>query len=328
MRLMRVVRALAVVAALSGSLAVAACGGRARSAIDWEHKAPFARGTVLRHVPAECGGGHLFLDLPAVAKNEATRAAVEVLTERFFAGMATTPSDHHVLDELHQALRAEGLDPARDTKEIAVCYRGAGGGMIAVFGGDFSGKDIFGAVTRAAAKLGDKPPEIYEKRGLEYIKLGSLRVVRVAPNVVALGEDLSALLMLGEPADRSELWGFKPGHVGFARIGGADDMFVSFTDRGPEVEVELLVRTASKDLESRREGVADRLADTPLKALAPAARAAQIKLGGGFAQIVLRGKSTEIAEAIRVAASLSPIELRKIVGYVFGGTDSAPEQKI
>jgi hypothetical protein len=321
---MHMLRAVLVVFAL----ATAACGGRAQSAIDWEHKAPFQRGTVLRHVPAECGGGHLFLDLPAVAKNEATRAAVDVLTERFFAGMASTPGDHHVIDALHKALRDEGLDPARDTKEIAICYRGGDGGMIAVFGGDFSGKDVFGAVSKAATKLGDKPPDIFEKKGLEYMKLGTLRVVRVAPNVVALGEDLSALLMLGEPADRSELWGFRPDHAGFAHIGGADEIFIAFADRGAEVEVELIVRTAGKDLSSRRDGVADRLETTALKALAPAVRTAKIQTNGPAARIVLRGGTPEIAEAIRVAASLSAAELKKIVGFVFGGADAAPEHKI
>lgn len=310
------VRAFALIAALATS----ACGGRARSAVDWEHKAPFQRGTALKHVPAECAGGHMFLDLPAVEKNEATRAAVDVLAGRFFAGMATSSTDRKVIVALEKALRDEGLDPARDTKEIALCYRGPAG-VIAVFAGDYSGKDIFGAVEKAAKQLGDKPPKIEEKNHVEFIRLGSLRVARVAPNVVVLGEDISAMVMLNESNDRSEQWGYQPGHVGFARLGGEEPMFISFTDKGADVEVELVLR-AGKTLatfEGKRESVADRFAETPLKDLAPAVRTAKIEIKSGVARIVLRGQSGEIARAIHVASELSPGELKKILGYVFGG---------
>jgi hypothetical protein len=308
----------------------AACGGRARSAIDWQHKATFARGTVLKHVPGECAAGHVFLDLPAVEKNEASAAAVDVLSARFFAGMATTPSDRRVLTALRDSLREEGLDVVRDTKEIAICLRGAGG-VVAVFGGDYSGKDVFHAFETAAKKLGDKPPKIENDKGIEYIALGQLRVARVAPNVVAIGEDLSAMIMLGDAADRSEQWGYKPGLVGFARLAGEDEMFISFADKGEDVEIELILRASgsAKDYEGKREGVADRLGDTPLKALAPAARAAQINTAAGFVRFLLRGKSRDIAQAIHTAAELSPAELKKILGHVFSGTESGgPEHKI
>lgn len=320
--------ALALLAVLATS---AGCGGRARSSVDWEHRAAFAKGTVLRHVPAECAGGHVFIDLPAVETNEASRAAFEVLAARFLAGMETSTTDRKVLAALRDSLREEGLDPSRDTKELAICLRGSGG-IVAVLGGEYSGKDVFRAFEKAAKKLGDKTPRIENQRGIEYIELGQLRVARIAPNVIAVGEDLSALIALGSESDRSAAWGYRPGLAGFARMAGDDEMFVSFAGTREEVEIEVIVRSgqAVKDLEGRRSGIADRLADTPLKKLAPAASAAQINSTSGFARFVLRGKSADVAEAIHTAAELSPAELKKVIGYVFGGTDGTgtPEHKI
>ena len=167
------------------------CGGRARSSVDWEHRALFEKGTVLRHVPGECAGGHVFIDLPSVEKNAASNAAFDVLAARFFAGMETNATDRRVITAVRDALREEGLEPTRDTKELAICLRG-NGGLVAVFGGEYSGKDVFHAFEGAAKKLGDKVPRIENKHGIEYIELGQLRVARIAPNVVAVSEDLTA----------------------------------------------------------------------------------------------------------------------------------------
>ena len=116
-------------------------------------------------------------------------------------------------------------------------------------------------------------------------------------------------------------------------MAGEDEMFISFAaPSADEVEVEIIVRSekGAKDLEGRRAGIAERLGETPLKKLAPAASAARINSASGFARFVLRGKSAEIAEAIHTAAELSPAELKKIIGYVFGGADGTgtPEHKI
>jgi len=310
------------------------CHGRAKSAAEWSSKkTPFQSGTVLRHAPDVCNGGHLFLDLPRAEKNDATRVAVEVLAGRMVGGVASSTSDRRVFSALRDALRAEGLDPVRDTKELAVCYPGEHAGVIAVFGGDYSGKDIFRAIGSAAEHLGDKPPRVEERHGVEYVRLGRLVIARVSANVMALGDDVALLTSLADDVDRSSRYLYTPDLVAAARIGTEDDgIRVRVADAAQDVSIEISLRTnkTADDLESRRVGVASRVGETPLRGLVPLASNAKISVANGRAKLELRGHATDVANALQTAADLPPNELKRVIAYVFGGADGSgtPEHKI
>lgn len=313
MRLVRLLTLSALVAAAP------ACHRTPKSAVDWQHRAPYAPGTALRHVPASCAGGHLYVDLPAARKNEALRTAVELASDRFLAGAAKSPNDKRALDALRTALVEEGIDLGRDTREIAACWAGGESGVVFTVGGEFSGKDVFAAVQRASEQLGDKVPEVEVAGGVPFVRLGGILLARPAPNVVALAEDAATLSTLGKPNDRAATWGVTAGRAIVARLGEGDDLWFACTDRGAEVEVQLVTHTkkTAAEMESRRPSVADRLGDTPMKMLAPAVRAAQIAATGDTATFTLRAKSSDAAWALRAAVDLAPGELRRIVGYVF-----------
>lgn len=310
------------------------CGARASSAsASATKRAPFQPGTVLRHAPPSCAGGHLFLDLPRAEKNEATRLAVEVLAGRVVGGIGTSPRDRRVFAALGDGLRGEGLDPVRDTKELAICYPNEHAGPIAVFGGDYSGKDVFRAIGRAAAQLGEKAPPVEERDSVQFVRLGSVIIARVAPNVIAVGDDLERLTPLATEADRSARYLYSPGLVATAVIGDANDgVRLRIAESGAEVSIELSIRTNLSDaqLESRREGAATRLEETPLRMLAPLASSAKITTGDGRAKLELRGRSSDVGSALQTASELPPNELKRILAYVFGGRDGTgtPEQKI
>lgn len=329
---MKRLRALALFFAI-GTIATG-CHGRAKSAAEWASKpTAFQRGTVLRHAPDSCAGGRLFLDLEAAEKNVATRAAVEVLASRITGGIAATPSDRRVFMALRDALRDEGLDPVRDTRELAVCYPGGDRGITAVFGGDYSGKDVFRAITAAAEHLGDKPPRVEERQGIEYVRLGRLVIARVSPNVVAMGDDVALLASLAAETDRSSRYDYRPGLVAAALIGDdIDGMRLRFADAGEDVlvDVSLRVKDSLDELEKRRSGVASRLDETPLRGLSPLVANAKITVAAGRARFEMRGRSADVANALQTATELPPNELKRIVGYVFGGADGtgSPEHKI
>jgi hypothetical protein len=328
---MKRLRALGLSIAI-GTIAIG-CHGRAKSASDWSSKkTPYQHGTVLHHAP-DCAGGHLFLDLAAAEKNVATRAAVEVLSSRMLGGIAASPSERRAFNAIGDALRDEKLDPGRDTKELALCSLGAEGGLVAVFGGDYSGKDVFRAIGAAAERVGDKPPPIEERQGIEYVRLGKLVIARVSANAVAIGEDVALLVSLGRDADRSAAYGYAPGLVAVAQIGtGGDAIGLRFAGAGEDVlvEVTMVVKDSVEVLERRRSGVATRLDETPLRGLSPLATNAKISVAGGHARFEMRGRAADVANAIQTAAELPPNELKRIIGYVFGGADGTggPEQKI
>lgn len=312
-------------------LAMPACHRQPKSAVDWQHKIPYEPGTALRHVPASCAGGHLWVDLPAARKNEAMRTAVELATDRFVAGAARSANDKRALGALKAALGEAGVDLERDTREVAACWPGGEAGVVFTVAGDYSGKDVFGAVQRASEKLGDQPPEIEVARGVPFVRLGSIVIARPAPNVLALGEDVATLASLARSEDRASTWGVTAGRAIVARIGGDDDVWLSSTDRGPEVEIQLTTHTKKTAVEmtSRRAGVADRLGETPLKMLGPSVREATITADGTTATFTLRPKSSDAAWALRAAVDLAPGELRRIVGYAFGGGEAGgPGEKI
>jgi len=322
------VRALVL---LTAALTATGCHGRARSATEWSStKTAFAAGSVLRHAPEICAGGRLFLDLPRAEKNEATRVAVGVLGARMLGGAYATTGTRRVFGALRDALRDEGVDLARDTKELVVCFPGEHAGVIAVLAGDFSGKDLFRAIERAGASLGEKTPPVDERHGVEFMRLGRVAIARVAPNVVAIGDDMDVLATLGAATDRSASYLYAPGLVAAAQIG--DDVAVRITDAGEDVALDISLRTkkSGDELESRRAGVASRIEETPLHGLGPLAANAKITVAGGRARLELRGRSADVAGALQTAAELPPNELKKMLAYVFGGADGTgtPEHKI
>ena len=82
-----------------------------------------------------------------------------------------------------------------------------------------------------------------------------------------MGEDASLLASLSKPNDRASEWGVTSGRVLVSRLGAEDDVWLACTDRGPDLELQLVTHTkrGAQDLEARRPGVADRLTRTPLK---------------------------------------------------------------
>lgn len=303
-------------------LAVApGCHRRPASAVDWEHRAVYEPGTALRHVPQDCAGGHLYVDLPAARRNEALGTAIELASDRFLAGAAKSSRDKRALAALGEAFRDEGFVFGRDVKELGACWGAGNTGVTFTLGGDFSGKDLFRAVRRASERLGEEPPEVAVMSGVPYVRIGGLALARPAPNVLALGEDVGLLASLGKPNDRAAEWGVTNGRALVGRLGAEDDVWLACTDRGPELELQLMTHTkrAAAELEVRRPGVSERLAQTPLKMLSAAVLGTEIVTKAGTATFTLRPRSSDAAAALRVAVDLPPGGLRKIFGYVFGG---------
>ncbi|MGZ5971264.1 MAG: hypothetical protein ACXWP4_26520 [Polyangiales bacterium] len=309
------------------SAPLAACKGKApKSAIGWEQKTPYAKGTVFKHVPASCVGGWIYIDLPAVLKNEATATTAEGFASKIAHDFGKS-GGKRATKELEAAFKEEGFAPLRDTKEIAVCYRGDESTLF-VFGGDYSGKDLLGALQRAVERSGDEPPKIENVRGVPTISLGKLSFTRVAPNVLVMGEDVVAAARLSKPFDRSAEWGFQPDRILVASLSGPDRWRISVAESGPDIEIFATSRSkqSQAELEKVRDRVAKRLEDTPLKLLSQAVSTTKIDVAAGQASYSLRVPSLLIADAVRIIADLPPGETKRILGYLFAPESN--EQKI
>lgn len=319
------VASLAVLAALPVS---AGCRGRAKSAIDWQTKVPHAHGTALMHVPASCPAGHLYVDLQAVLANEATAATAEIVGEKLGAEMTDTPAEREGLRALRAAFKREGIELLRDVREIALCFRGDTGGLVAVVSGELSGKDVLGAIRRATAEQGDEPPELRVAAGVPYVQLGRVAVGRPAANVIVLGDDPALIGTLKTPTDRAAAWGATPGRILVARQHGDLDAEIAVSDQGDDVVIEgRMPFSKTKDvLEGVRDRAAARLVDTPLAILSDPVRSMSVDVEGGRALLVVRAKSSLIADAIRRMTQLGPGDFKKILGYVLA--PDTQEQKI
>ncbi len=319
------VASLAVLAALP---AVTGCRGRTKSAVDWEKRVPYAHGTALRHVPASCPSGHLYVDLQAVLANEATAATAELVGEKLGAELTDTVAEREGLRALRNSFKREGIELLRDLREIALCFRGDEGGLAVTLGGELSGKDVLGAIRRAIADQGESPPPVRVASGVPYVLLGKVAVGRPAPNVVVLADDPTLIGALLTPNDRAGAWGATPGRILVARGRGELDAEIAVSEQGADVVIEgrFPTKQAKDALESRRDLAATRLADTPLALLSDAVRSTSVDVQTGEAVLVLRAPSTLVADAIGRMTELPPGHLKKIIGYVFA--PDTQEQKI
>lgn len=315
-----------ILLALALSSSVVACRGKApKSAIAWEQKTPYAKGTIFQHLPATCAGGSLYIDVPAVLKNEATASTAETMAARI-AKDFNKSSGKEGSNALTKAFRDEGFEPLRDTKEIAVCYRGSETTLY-VFAGDYSGKDLLGALQKATSGKGEEL-KIENVHGVPTLSLERLTFARVAPNVLVMGEDVSAATRLSKPFDRSGEWGWKNGRILLAELAGPDHWHFAVAESGPDIDFVATSHTklSLPDLEQGRARVAKRLEETPLKLLSKPASTTKIDLATGTATYSVRLPASVVAEAVRIVAELPPGEMKRILGYLLAPESN--EQKM
>jgi hypothetical protein len=305
----------------------AACrGGAPKSAVGWEQKTPYAKATIFKHLPASCAGGSLYIDVPAVLKNEATSATAEGMATKIAKDFGKS-GGKSATEELKKAFREQGFEPLRDTKEIAVCYRG-GESTLFVFAGDYSGKDLLGALQKAVERTGDEAPRVENVHGVPTLSLNKLTFARVAPNVMVMSEDVIAATRLSKPFDRSAAWGYQPGRILLAELSGPDHWHFSIAESGADIDLVATSRTklSQTELEQGRDRVAKRLAETPLKLLSQSAASTRIDVASGTATYSVRVQGTLVADAVRIIADLPPGEMKRILGYLLAPESN--EQKM
>lgn len=308
--------------ALSLFVALPACGGRTKSAADWQQKTPYARGTVLHHIPDACPHGSVVIDLQRAVQNEATA----LLVDRFGARLAGAMGTAEGLDKLKVAMRDEGFDPLRDTREIAFCDRGDV--QYFIFGGDFSGKDIFRAVQKAT---GDDAPTVREVDGVQAITLGHehpMDYLRVAPNVIVVSKDGAGAAKLRADRDRSAAFEWTNDRIAVASFGGSEQLHVLVSERGGELEVtaEVRIKATQAELETRKGNAAKKLVDTPLKMLSAPVSAMTVESAGGRARLTLRASTSTAADAIRTLLEMPKEQTDELLRFVL--SPDGGEQKI
>jgi hypothetical protein len=312
--------------ALALLASTAACRGKApKSSIAWEQKTPYTKGSIFQHVPATCAGGSLYIDLPAVLKNEATAQTAESMAARI-ARDFNKSSGKEGSNAVTKAFRDEGFEPLRDTKEIAVCYR-ASESTLYVFAGDYSGKDLLGALRKAASSKDDEL-QIENVHGVPTLSLEKLTFARVAPNVLVMGEDVMAATRLSKPFDRSSEWGWKSGRILLAELAGPDHWHFSVGEAGPDIDFVATSRTklTLPELEQGRARVSKRLEETPLKLLSKPAETTKIDVAAGTATYSVRLPASIVAETVRIVTELPPGEMKRILGFLLAPESN--EQKM
>jgi len=286
--------------------------------IEYEH------GDALKYVPASCPRSYGYIDLAAIMRNEGVAANFDTiqrkLTEKLASGKAGEKMSR-ALDELS----AKGVDLLRDPREIAVCSKDKGD-LVVVVGGAFSGKDVLGAISSANAASGEGA--LVRKRidGVSLVRLRKKGVIaHIAPNVLAIGDDESAIVALKSAPGGGVGWDVGKGRLFLMHTVDKKEepIDVHVTDKGSELELQFAMEMRGKaalgvktnpkefkaEMRKKIDEQADKLERGPFKNLGPHFRRTTIDVIG--ARVVFRTTvpSGEIAVAIKGAAQANDADL-------------------
>lgn len=326
------------------SLCVVSCGKKDEKATEKSEKATkddgegkkkksgdgdkFAAGESVKYLPKSCKGGKIYFSLGTFLKNEAVEKAAEALEDKIADGIKKKEKSGKKLAPALKALKKAGIDPARDVKEIAMCFEpGMKEGTIAI-GGNFAGKDPIAAIAKAAEETDEKELEKKEEDGVEYLKDGKTYVGLVAPNVLVITKAKASFADLKGGEGGSGWTTGKGTIVSFDIDDKKNGKFVgSITESGDDLEFKVTGDFAGdtgdkieedpqqfkKQFEKMRDQLEGKLSKGPFKKIADDIGNAKIKVDGSKVTVTLTMPSADLGDSIKKAAAMKDDELENAV---------------
>lgn len=288
----------------------------------------YASGDAVKYLPKACKGGRFYFNLGTFLKNEAVEKAAEALEDKISESMKKKEKAGKKLAPALKALKKAGIDPARDIKEVALCFEpGMKEGTVAI-GGNFAGKDPIAAIAKAAEEADEKELEQKESDGVSYVKDGKAFIAAVAPNVLVVTQSKAQF------ADLKAGEGGKGWDVGKGRILSFDfddkknGKFVgSITEEGEDLTFKITADFAGstgdkiednpqqfkKQFEKMRDQLESKLKKGPFKKIADDIGNAKIKVDEGVVTVTLTMPSSDLGDSIKKAAEMKDDELEDAV---------------
>jgi hypothetical protein len=286
--------------------------------------ATYAIGDVLKHVPGDCKGGRVYLDLSRLLKNEGLEKSAEALEEKLASSMKK--GDAKAAGKAFKKLKKAGIDPARDVREVALCLDSSKDEPVIAFGGAFADKDPIEAVRQAIDEASESDTKKKEtEEGIPYIKNDGFFFAAVTPNVVVLTKDKGSLAKLAKDRDPDDAW-----NAGKGRILAFDvkdkktgNFSGQITEDGDDLKVVFAVdfkgelgeniaddpKNFKRGLEEQLAKVSTRLRKGPFKKIADDLREAKIKVDGSKVTLTLTVPAADLGDALKRAAEADEAEL-------------------
>jgi hypothetical protein len=295
---------------------------------DGEAAVKYKNGDALKHVPGTCKAGYAYLNLGAFLKNEAIASNADSLQEKLGDAMKSG-KDAKKASKALKALKKSGFDFTKDIKEFAMCAPSDWKDPVAIVGGNFSGKDILGALVKANDATGDGGDlEKKESDGISYLKMKKGVLALVGPNVIAVGDHKDDVFELKKKGSGADAWDVGKGRIFAMHVVDKKDMNVdgSITENGDNLDFKVAVEMNGSQGEQMKANpaqfktefkkmanqIADKLEKTPFKNLADDIRGAKIEIDGSKVTVTITSPASELALAIKTAAEASEDDLGKM----------------
>jgi hypothetical protein len=288
----------------------------------------FAAGESVKFLPKACKGGKIYFNVGTFLKNEAVEKAAEALEDKISEGMNKKNKSGKKLAPALKALKKAGIDPARDIKEVAICFEAGMKEGVLALGGNFAGKDPIAAIAKAAEEADEKDLEQKETDGISYVKDGKSFIAAVSPNVLVVTKTKDQFVDL-KAGDGGSGW-----DVGKTKILTFDindkknGKFIgSITEEGDDLAFKVVADFAGdtgdkieedpaqfkKQFEKMRDQLEGKLSKGPFKKIADDIGNAKIKVDGSKVTITLTVPASDLGDSIKKAASMKDDELENAV---------------
>ncbi len=289
----------------------------------------YAAGDAVKYLPKACKGGRFYFNLGTFLKNEAVEKAAEALEDKISEGIKKKDKAGKKLAPALKALKKAGIDPARDIKEVALCFEpGMKQGAMTI-GGNFAGKDPIKAIAKAAEEADEKDLEQKESDGISYVKDGKKYVAAIAPNVLLFTDSKAQFADLKGGDGGGSGWDLGKGRIlSFDMDDKKNGKFIgSITEEGEDLtfkvtadfagdtgdKIEEDPQTFKKQFEKMRDSLESKLKKGPFKKIADDIGNAKIKVDGSKVTVTLTMPSADLGDSIKKAAEMKDDELENAV---------------
>jgi len=223
-----------------------------------------------------------------------------------------------------KALHDEGINPAKDVHEFAMCMRSKKD-MVMAIAGDL-GKDPLGAIQKATEAADEKKPKKKEEGGVDYLAAEKVNIGLVTPGVIVFAEDLDEVVSMKKAQTVSEDWQAGKGRLLALDVKAVEknmDIKATLTEDGDDIQAKAMLELSGDDAKKLKQdpdafakGIKDfvkkfasKLDGTPLDAIADDLQDVKVKVDGKTVIITAKVSQKHLGSALKKVMESSEEDL-------------------
>jgi hypothetical protein len=282
----------------------------------------YARGDVLKNMPKECPGGRFYLDMqkmfasPAFAKNAS-------LLEDKLAEAADEDEKKARFAKVLETLKAEGVDPARDARELAGCVPQTDDDDPIIAVGFDTAKDLLALLEKASEKTDKKL-----KREDYMLTAPNTAFAQLSPGVLTITKGKPLMAKAKAATGGAPGFAIAHGKLLYAKVDqGAKKHFeITMVEKGENIDGTWTMLLAGEEAKTAKAHPAEMKAEFqrlvtgfaaqaekgPLKILADDLKKTKVDLQGDKVTFSLTIPMADVTEVVKQMANAKPGDLKKM----------------